>query len=167
MEVILLIKELNLLIVSWLSFVVLCLFAFIKQKKQCLMKVILPILEKRKGKATIAKGFHNARFMCIYDSEAKTYSWKNAEEIIAGTTDLSREFESMGIDSVICGYLPPMVWQIFSRSHLRIYRPRGNSFSENIDFFDKNQLELFSNGAANKAWQECGRSCASCNTNCS
>lgn len=128
------------------------------------MKVILPILERERGKETIAKGFHNARYMCIYDSESKTYTWKNAAEIISETIDLSRDFEAMGIDSVICGYLPPMVWQIFSRSHLKIYRPRGNSFSENIEFFEKNQLELFSTGAAHEAWGKCGSGCSSCNS---
>jgi predicted Fe-Mo cluster-binding NifX family protein len=135
------------------------------EQKQNLMKVILPISERKEGAEIIAQGFHNAEFMCIYDSDAKTFEWKDAAEMISQSVDISKDFEEMGIDAVICGYLPPMVWQIFSRSRLLIFQPSGDSFSDNIKLFDNNKLELFSPEEAYDAWGSCsGSSCSSCNS---
>ncbi|MDX8338733.1 hypothetical protein SLH46_06045 [Draconibacterium sp. IB214405] len=127
------------------------------------MRVMLPITEKETEKAKIARGFHNARFVCIYDSELNSFECKETKEISPNPGDLTQELKRMGINNVISGYLPPMVLQIFTRNGLSVFKARGSNVTKNIDFFTQNQLESFTSQAARELWG-CESGCNSCSS---
>jgi predicted Fe-Mo cluster-binding NifX family protein len=127
------------------------------------MKVMLPIAEKEKGKETVAPGFHNARYICIYDSQSKSFDWIEAKKINSNPGDFSKELRRMGISKVISTYLPPMALRIFARSGMEVYKARGTNVTENINFFSNNQLELFTNQTATEM-RSCESGCGSCSS---
>ena len=45
------------------------------------MKVILPVIDDGAKKESLADGFHNADYACVYDCEAKEYEWMPTTEI--------------------------------------------------------------------------------------
>ncbi|WP_346856825.1 NifB/NifX family molybdenum-iron cluster-binding protein [uncultured Draconibacterium sp.] len=127
------------------------------------MKVMLPIAEKKRGKETVARGFHNASYVCIYDSQSKSFDWMPVKEVSPNPGDFTKELQRMGINTVISGYLPPMALQIFARSGLEVFRARGTNVKENISYFIHNQLESFTTQAARETWG-CNSSCGSCSS---
>jgi len=127
------------------------------------MRVMLPVEEKKRGKEKIAHGFHNARYVCIYDSEGNSFEWKETSEISPNPGDFTNELKRLGINTIISSYLPPMVLQIFTRNGLQVFKARGNNVTENIDFFSQNQLESFTSKAARELWR-CDSSCHSCSS---
>ncbi len=127
------------------------------------MKIMLPIVDKKRGQETVAQGFHNARFICIYDSQRKSFDWMPAKAISSNPGEFSEELKRMGISTVISAYLPPMALRIFTRSGLAVYRARGTNVEENISFFNHNQLESFTSQAAREMWG-CESSCSSCSS---
>ena len=127
------------------------------------MKVMLPIAEREGGKETVAQGFHNAQYVCIYDYQNKSFEWMPVKKISSNPGDLSKELQRMGISKVISTYLPPMALRIFARSGLDVYRARGTNVEENITFLKHNQLESFTTQAARETWG-CESSCGSCSS---
>lgn len=127
------------------------------------MKVMLPIADKERGKETVARGFHNASHVCVYDSHSKSFDWMPVKSISENPGDFTRELQRMGISTVISAYLPPMALRIFARSGLDVYRARGTKLDENIRFFVQNQLESFTTQSARETWG-CNSSCGSCSS---
>ena len=80
------------------------------------MRVLLPIAGKDTEREKIARGFHNAKLVCIYDSESKVFEWKQTAEISPNPGDLTHELKRLQINTIISGYIPPMVLQIFTRN---------------------------------------------------
>lgn len=127
------------------------------------MRVMLPVMDKEKGKETVAHGFHNARHVCIYDSRRKSFEWMPAKEISSNPGDFTKDLQRMGINSVISAYLPPMALRIFARNGLNVYKARGVNLAENISFFKLKQLESFTAQAAWEMWN-CQSSCGTCSS---
>lgn len=127
------------------------------------MRVMLPVAGKETGKEKIARGFHNARFVCIYDSDSKVFEWKETAKISANPGDLTNELKRLQINAIISGYIPPMVLQIFTRNGFSVLKARGSNVHENIGFFTRNQLESFTSKAARELWG-CDTGCNSCSS---
>ncbi|WP_297091635.1 hypothetical protein [uncultured Draconibacterium sp.] len=127
------------------------------------MKVMLPIANRETGKEKIAHGFHNARFVCIYDSDRESFEWKKVTEISPNPGEFTHELKRMGISTIISSYLPPMVLQVFTRNGLSVFKARGSNVNRNIDFFTQNQLESFTSKAARELWG-CESGCNSCSS---
>lgn len=127
------------------------------------MKVMLPIVDNERGKEKVARGFHNARYICIYDSKTKMFDWLPTKSISSNPGDFSKQVQQMGINTVISSYLPPLALRIFARSGLDAFKARGSSVEENIRFFSNNQLETFTTQAARETWA-CTTSCSSCSS---
>lgn len=124
---------------------------------------MLPIADKEIGKETVARGFHNARYVCIYDSQSKVFEWMPVQDISSNAGDLGKELKGMGIGTIISTYLPPMTLRIFARSGLEVYKARGTNLKENISFFKRKQLESFTTQAAREMWG-CESSCGTCSS---
>ncbi len=127
------------------------------------MKVMLPVAEKKRGREKLARGFHNASYVCIYDLEGKSFEWKKAAEVSPRPGDFTSELKRLGVDTIISSYLPPMVLQIFTRNGLQVFKARGTNVTENIDFFTQNQLESFTSQTARELWG-CESGCHSCSS---
>lgn len=123
------------------------------------MRVMLPIEESGR----IARGFHNASRVCIYDSYKECTEWKNVSDISLKPGEFSKDLVKTGVDSVISGYLPPMVLQLFTRCGLEVFKARGNDVEENISFFINKQLEEFTSETSRQMWG-CNSGCGSCNS---
>lgn len=123
------------------------------------MKVILPVIEKE----TVAEGFRNALFVCIYNSHDNSFEWLSTNKLYAGEGDLGEEIKHMGVDSVISGDMTPIALQIFIRNGIEVFKAKSDKVSENIEFFQKNQLELFTSQLAREI-QACNNSCSSCSS---
>ena len=127
------------------------------------MRVMLPVTDRETERAKIAHGFHSARFVCIYDSEMKSFECRETKKISTNPGNLTLELKRMGINTIISGYLPPMVLQIFTRNGLSVFKARGNNVNKNIDFFTHGQLESFTSQAARELWR-CESGCHSCSS---
>nr|WP_319571834.1 hypothetical protein [uncultured Draconibacterium sp.] len=127
------------------------------------MRVLLPVAGEETGSEKIARGFHNAKLVCIYDSESKAFEWKETSEISPNPGDLTHELKRLQINTIISGYIPPMVLQIFTRNGFSVLKARGRSVQKNISFFTQNQLESFTSQAARELWG-CQSSCNSCSS---
>lgn len=123
------------------------------------MRVMLPIEESGR----LARGFHNASKVCIYDSSKECSEWKNVSEINLKPGEFTSELAKIGVDTVISGYLPPMVLQLFARCGVEVLKARGSNLEENISFFSKNQLEEFTSEFSREMWG-CNSGCGSCNS---
>lgn len=124
---------------------------------------MLPIEDNKKGKEKVARGFHNARSICIYDSKTQIFERMSARSLSENPGDFGRQIKQMGIRTVISAYMPPMALRIFAQSGLEAYKARGNSVQENICFFINNQLESFTTQSARETWG-CQTSCSSCSS---
>ncbi|QIA09382.1 NifB/NifX family molybdenum-iron cluster-binding protein [Draconibacterium halophilum] len=127
------------------------------------MKVMLPIADKKKGNETVARGFHNASYVCIYDSQSKSMDRMPVKAVFSNPGELGKELQQIGVSTVISGYLPPMALRLFARSGLEVFRARGTNVTENINFFIQNQLESFTTQKARETWG-CNSSCGSCSS---
>jgi predicted Fe-Mo cluster-binding NifX family protein len=127
------------------------------------MKVMLPITDKEIGKETVARGFHNARYVCIYDSKSEVFEWMPAKAVSPNPGDFTKELQRMGIDLIISAYMPPVALRIFARNGLEVYKSRGINVIENIEFLKRNQLETFTPESVRQIWG-CESGCGSCNS---
>jgi len=130
------------------------------------MKVIIPVLDNTEGKFNMAKGIHNAAFLCIYDSEIRTYEWLATNEITEKPGNLSLALKRKGIFTIICNQLPVIALGLFIESGLQVYQAQGNQLEENIRLFENKQLQPFTAVSA-LAIQACSSgACGSCKSSC-
>ncbi len=130
------------------------------------MKIILPVLDNTDRKFELAKGIHNAAFLCVYDCENKTYEWLTTAELSNKPGNLSLALKRKGIFTVICKQMPVIALGLFMESGLKVYHACGNQLEENIKFFENQQLQPFSAVSA-LAIQACSSgACGSCKSSC-
>lgn len=129
------------------------------------MKVMLPVIDNKKGKNIIADGFHNVSFVCIYDSSLKTLEWMQAKEISRTPGGLNLALIQKGVYSIISKNVTPMVLTMFNRNGINVYMAESFNVSENLELFQANKLKSF-----NKEQQQIAacrsNSCSSCGVTC-
>jgi predicted Fe-Mo cluster-binding NifX family protein len=129
------------------------------------MKVMLPIVKDCDGDIKLAKSFHNAQNVCIYDCKNDLYEWISINKINADAGSFSFIIKQRKIKSVISCTIHPLVLKIFSENGLEVYKAEGNNLQQNISFFQNKKLNSFSGEDTNQL-MGCGSSCNSCSTNC-
>jgi predicted Fe-Mo cluster-binding NifX family protein len=107
------------------------------------MKIIIPVIDIDQGKSTIAKGFHNTEFACIYDSIENSYQWLKKKDICKKDGNLSIQLKLKGIYTIISSDIELMAFSLFNEMGLKVYKSIGTNLEENIKLFEANQLNLF------------------------
>lgn len=129
------------------------------------MNIIIPVLNNNSSKFTIAKGFHNAEYSCIYNSDENTYKWIVTKEITKDSGNLSLGLKRNDIYTVISSnHIPRIVLGLFTDSGLTVYKAQSRSVLENIKLFIDNQLEPFSIQSTLNSISSCSSSCGSCSS---
>lgn len=129
------------------------------------MKVIIPILDNESNKDTVASGFHNAEYACIYDCGEKTSEWVSFSDLIKNAGNLTVELKTKGIYTVIAPFIPIMALGLFIDSNFKVYKATGKSVTKNIDMYLDNKLlpytpQMVAGGLS------CSSSCSSCGIDC-
>lgn len=127
------------------------------------MKVIIPVIDKEEGDAKVANDFRIATSICISQSNKKELEWIPANELNTGNGDFSDDIKRLGIYAIISGSMAPTTVQIFARNKVEVFKAKGTDISENIIFFQNNQLELLTAQEA-REMQACDSSCNSCSS---
>jgi predicted Fe-Mo cluster-binding NifX family protein len=135
-----------------------------EQKGDFAMRVIIPVIDNKNGKNSIAAGFHNAEYVCIYDCASETYEWLPTKTITS-TGRLGLELKSKEIGTVISRDMPLMALGVFTDNGLKVLKALGTNLLNNIELFQKNQLEPIT-AQTSLEMSSCGGSCKSCNTKC-
>jgi predicted Fe-Mo cluster-binding NifX family protein len=130
------------------------------------MRVLMPVIDNENEKHNIANGFFNTNYVCVYDSENQSYEWLATEEISKKIGNISLELKRKGIEAIISNDITFMALGLFVESGLKVYKAKGQSVQENINFLHDKELDQFTPlGAMSSA--SCHGSCSSCNTSCS
>ena len=129
------------------------------------MKIIIPVTDNDSLKDTIAQGFHNAGYVCIYDCTNNTYEWMATKDISEQAGNLSLELKRKGIFSVISNYMSLMALGLFTESGLKVYKAESESVQENIKLFLENKLPLLTTQSI-LGMSACIGSCNSCGSTC-
>jgi predicted Fe-Mo cluster-binding NifX family protein len=124
------------------------------------MKVILPVIDNDGARNMMAKGFHNARFACIYDCDTHDCEWVTAREISEKPGNLTLGLKRREIYTVISPQMPIMALGLFVESGLTVYKAIGSSVEENIRLFIENKLKTFP--VRDALVSDCSGSCSSC-----
>lgn len=107
------------------------------------MKIIIPVVDDNDGKYTIAKGFHNIEYSCIFNSLNSSFKWIKTKEISSMEENLSIALKRDGIYSVVTSHMPFLAVRLFRESGLAIYKSKGKNVKDNISLFLNNELEAF------------------------
>ena len=93
-------------------------------------------------KAKIALHFGRANNFLIYCIETKDFDiYPNPE--VTGGKELPPDFlNRLEVNTVIVFSLGPMAFEKFKKFHIKIYKAKGKTISENIQFFKKEKLSL-------------------------
>lgn len=129
------------------------------------MKVIIPVNDNHTDKSSIASGFHNAEYVCIYDCINKTYEWLLTKDITSNSGKLAYTLKSLEISTVISRNMPLMALGVLTDSGLKVLKALGTNLFDNIELFQNNQLEPIT-AQTSLQISSCGGSCKSCNSNC-
>lgn len=129
------------------------------------MKIIVPVLDNGSAKNYIAHGFHNAEYVCIYDTETKISEWLPTSEISKETGNITLALKNKGIMTIISNHMPSMALDLFSESGLKVYKAKSNSLSENLELFNQNLLPQYTSQLSFESG--CSGSCSSCGSSCS
>ena len=130
------------------------------------MRVIIPVSESFSIDSDIAKGFVEAEYTCIYDSEKDSYEWYTPAEIAQEPGNFTLGLKQKGVSGVISTHMPFMALGLFLDSGLSVYKAKGKNLAENIQYFIKNELAPF-NGQEVRMGSSCSGSCSSCSTSSS
>jgi predicted Fe-Mo cluster-binding NifX family protein len=129
------------------------------------MKVIIPVIDNKSGKNSIATGFHNTEYVCIYDCISKTYEWMHTKDISSTSGKFGQVLKSLEIQIVISQSMPQMALGVFTDNGFKLLKALGTNLYKNIELFQKNQLEPITVQSSLEMSSCCG-SCSSCNTHC-
>jgi len=129
------------------------------------MKVIIPVIDNKSGKNSIAPGFHNAEYVCIYDCKRETYEWLRTKDISSNAGIWGQELKNKEIGTVISTNMPLMALGVFTDNGLKVLKAFGTNLLDNIQMFRNNQLKPIT-AQSSLEMSGCGGSCQSCNTNC-
>lgn len=107
------------------------------------MNIILPVIDNKNDKYSIAKGFLNAEYICVYNKPNKSYNWLKIKEISNSEGNLSLALKRNGIYTIITSHMPYLALRLFKESGLTVYKSKGKNVEENIELYTDNKLELF------------------------
>jgi len=130
------------------------------------MKIIIPVTKNIADQNEIALGFHNAKNLCIYDSDKNTFDYLNASQIADEDIDLTISLKYIGVSAVISQTLPRMALSMFTGNGFNVFKAQGADLNKNIKLFLNKKLEPFSVKLSNPR-VGCGESCESCDSTCS
>ncbi|MFI1772769.1 NifB/NifX family molybdenum-iron cluster-binding protein [Thalassobellus citreus] len=136
------------------------------------MNIIIPVIDDNKGKYTIAKGFHNTEYTCVFNSLNSSFEWIKTKEISNMDDNLSLALKRKGIYSIITSHMPYLALRLFKESGLTIYKSKGKNVEENIELYLTNELQSFTPqihfGTSNySACGSCSANSNSCGSDCS
>ena len=131
------------------------------------MNIIIPVADLEKEKKTLAKGFHNTDYACIYNSLNSSYKWLKTKEISNSEDNLSLALKRKGIYTIITSHMPFLALKLFKESGLVVYKSKSKNIEENIALFLNNELEPFtpqirfsnSNCSSSCSATSCGPDC--------
>lgn len=129
------------------------------------MKIIIPVIDNNSGKNSIAAGFHKAEYVCIYDCASETYDWLRTKDLTTDAGVFGQMLKSKEIETVISRDMPLMALGVFTDNGLKVLKALGTNLLNNIELFQKNQLEPIT-AQTSLEMSACGGSCKSCNTKC-
>lgn len=129
------------------------------------MKIILPVIDDQGARNMLAQGFHNARYVCIYDCEIHDCEWLSINDISEKPGNLTLGLKKRGIYTVISPRMPLMALGLFVESGLTVYRADGNNVETNIKEYLGNNLKTFDvlEVIGNSS---CSEGCGSCSSSC-
>ncbi|SNR67829.1 Predicted Fe-Mo cluster-binding protein, NifX family [Lutibacter agarilyticus] len=129
------------------------------------MNIIIPVTDLEHDKKTLAKGFHNTNYACIYNSLNSSYKWLKTKELSNLEDNLSIALKHQGIYTIITSHMPYLALRLFKESGLTVYKSKGKCLEENIELFLKDELAPFS---AQQLFNtsNCSSSCNSCGSSC-
>jgi predicted Fe-Mo cluster-binding NifX family protein len=130
------------------------------------MKVILPVIDDQGARNMLANSFHNARFVCIYDSQTHDSEWCSINDISEKPGNLTLGLKKRGIYTVISPQMPLMALGLFIESGLKVFRSESKNVEENIRLLNNNQLrsyEVFDAMGMSSCSSGSCNSCSSCN----
>jgi predicted Fe-Mo cluster-binding NifX family protein len=133
------------------------------------MNIIIPVTDNQSGKDIIAESFHNADYVCIYDSTDQTYEWVATKDISIKAGNLSLELKRKGIYTVITSQMMPMALALFIESGFKVYKAQGNSVKENVKLYHDSLLAQFTFHSElddTEPESGCNSSCGSCHSSC-
>lgn len=126
------------------------------------MKIIIPVVDNNKEKESLAPGFLNSKFFCIYDCSRKSCEWISADEISDTAGDFTNGLKDRGISKVICSRIPTLAWHLLTKNGYKVYKAQGSDLDENISLFNQNSLKLIAIGAGRDPG--CNGTCDSCSS---
>jgi len=129
------------------------------------MNIIIPVTDIDKEKSTLAKGFHNTNYACVYNSSNKSYKWLKTKDLSNLEDNLSIALKQEDIYTIITSHMPFLALRLFKDSGLEIYKSKGKCLEENIELFFKNELTIFSGEEVLNS-SSCSTACSSCGTTC-
>lgn len=129
------------------------------------MKVILPVIDDKENRNYLSGSFHNARYVCIYDTENGEMEWYSIDEICEHMGNLTLALKKMGIKAVICSQMSLMALGLFLESGFNVYRSASEKVSENIRLLNEQQLRRFEVYDA-ISFLSCSGGCNTCSSSC-
>jgi len=131
------------------------------------MKILMPVTENNASGRSVARGFHNAELVCLYDSGNKSFEWMSTSRFCVAAGELSTEFRKIGVDAVISYQMPLMALGFFTESGLMVYNSETTNIDECIQLFTSNKLKPLTNATCKTNFSGLD-SCSSCSsTSCS
>lgn len=127
---------------------------------------MLPVVDKQQNKYVMADGFHNAKYVCIFNSENETYNWLEADEISNKPGGFTSGLTDRGISSVICQNISPMLLTMFRRSDIKVWKANNDNLAKNLRLFQLHKLNTFSAEECRIAQTCDSHSCSSCGSSC-
>ena len=131
------------------------------------MRILMPVTENNTSGRSVARGFHNAELVCLYDSGNESFEWISTEEFCLNPGELSKEFQKIGVDAIISYQMPLMALGFFAENGFAVYNTDTTNIDECIQLFASNSLKSMTNEIC-KSTSSCSSSCSSCSsTSCS
>lgn len=127
------------------------------------MKIMIPVVDDRDHKLTIAEGFNTSKHVCLYDTDKDNFSWLEANKVIQLSGNVAAEFARQEISGVITSHMKFMALGLFNDNGLMVYKSEGTELEHNIKLFQSKKLTPFT---IHDALEDsgCGSSCNSCSS---
>ncbi len=127
------------------------------------MKIIIPVVDDRDHKLTIADGFNTSKHVCLYDMDKNDYRWMEANQLINLTGNVATGFAHQEINGIITNHMKFMALGLFNDNGLMVYKSEGKEVEHNINLLKRKKLELFTIHDA-LVDSGCGSSCNTCSS---
>lgn len=127
------------------------------------MKILMPVTENNASERSVARGFHNAQLVCLYDSGNQSVEWMSTKKFCASQGELGNELKNLGIDAIISYQMPLMALGFFIESGLKVYNAESSDIKECIQLFSTNHLQPLTHATC-KTSSSCSSNCSSCSS---